>query len=127
MSIYINKDTLVMTQGITGKTGQFHTRGCVAYANASGFGFVNEVLAKIYFARLFRIAAKSGEGGQGFFAAFAGNLIGRRDDASTAGAAGSKYNFSQFHPRPGVFGKGSAAANHDVWPESIHRHGGSTV
>ena len=33
MSIYINKDTRVITQGITGKTGQFHTRGCRDYAN----------------------------------------------------------------------------------------------
>ena len=33
MSIYINKDTRVITQGITGKTGQFHTKGCQAYAN----------------------------------------------------------------------------------------------
>ena len=33
MSILINKTTRVVTQGITGKTGQFHTRGCVAYAN----------------------------------------------------------------------------------------------
>ncbi len=33
MSILINKNTRVMTQGITGKTGQFHTHGCVAYAN----------------------------------------------------------------------------------------------
>jgi len=33
MSILINKDTRVITQGITGKTGQFHTRGCQAYAN----------------------------------------------------------------------------------------------
>ena len=33
MSILINKDTKVITQGITGKTGQFHTHGCVAYAN----------------------------------------------------------------------------------------------
>ncbi len=33
MSILINKDTRVITQGITGKTGQFHTRMCVAYAN----------------------------------------------------------------------------------------------
>ena len=33
MSILINKDTRVITQGITGKTGQFHTRGCVAYAS----------------------------------------------------------------------------------------------
>ncbi len=33
MSILINKNTRVITQGITGKTGQFHTRMCVAYAN----------------------------------------------------------------------------------------------
>ncbi|OJU91166.1 MAG: succinate--CoA ligase subunit alpha, partial [Burkholderiales bacterium 66-5] len=33
MSIYINKDTKVITQGITGKTGQFHTGKCQEYAN----------------------------------------------------------------------------------------------
>jgi succinyl-CoA synthetase alpha subunit len=33
MSILINKNTRVMTQGITGKTGQFHTRMCREYAN----------------------------------------------------------------------------------------------
>jgi succinyl-CoA synthetase alpha subunit len=33
MSIYINKDTKVITQGITGKTGQFHTEKCREYAN----------------------------------------------------------------------------------------------
>src|SRR3954465_14768652 len=33
MSILINKDTKVITQGITGKTGQFHTRMGVEYAN----------------------------------------------------------------------------------------------
>jgi succinyl-CoA synthetase alpha subunit len=33
MSILIDKNTRVMTQGMTGKTGQFHTLGCVAYAN----------------------------------------------------------------------------------------------
>lgn len=31
MSILINKNTKVLTQGITGATGQFHTRQCVAY------------------------------------------------------------------------------------------------
>ncbi len=33
MAILIDKNTRVMTQGITGKTGQFHTRMCRDYAN----------------------------------------------------------------------------------------------
>ena len=33
MSILIDKNTKVITQGITGKTGQFHTRVCRDYAN----------------------------------------------------------------------------------------------
>ena len=33
MAILIDKNTKVLTQGITGKTGQFHTRGCRDYAN----------------------------------------------------------------------------------------------
>src|SRR5207248_2722960 len=33
MSILIGKDSKVMTQGITGKTGAFHTRMCRDYAN----------------------------------------------------------------------------------------------
>jgi len=33
MSILIDKNTRVVTQGITGKTGQFHTRACRDYAN----------------------------------------------------------------------------------------------
>ena len=33
MSILIDKHTKVITQGITGKTGQFHTRMCRDYAN----------------------------------------------------------------------------------------------
>jgi len=33
MSILINKNTRVITQGITGKTGQFHTRMCREYAH----------------------------------------------------------------------------------------------
>lgn len=32
MSILINKETKVITQGITGKTGQFHTQKCIEYA-----------------------------------------------------------------------------------------------
>ncbi len=35
MSILINKDTLVITQGMTGKVGQFHTQQCKAYANGA--------------------------------------------------------------------------------------------
>ena len=33
MSILINKNTKVITQGMTGKTGQFHTEKCQEYAN----------------------------------------------------------------------------------------------
>ena len=33
MSILINANTKVITQGITGKTGQFHTKMCREYAN----------------------------------------------------------------------------------------------
>ena len=33
MSILIDANTKVITQGITGKTGQFHTRACREYAN----------------------------------------------------------------------------------------------
>ncbi|HXF16374.1 MAG TPA: succinate--CoA ligase subunit alpha [Burkholderiales bacterium] len=33
MSILVDKNTKVITQGITGKTGQFHTRMCREYAN----------------------------------------------------------------------------------------------
>jgi succinyl-CoA synthetase alpha subunit len=33
MAILINRNTKVITQGITGKTGQFHTHACAAYAN----------------------------------------------------------------------------------------------
>lgn len=31
MSVLVNKETKVMTQGMTGKTGSFHTRGCRDY------------------------------------------------------------------------------------------------
>ena len=33
MSIYIDKNTRVITQGVTGKTGMFHTEKCQEYAN----------------------------------------------------------------------------------------------
>jgi succinyl-CoA synthetase alpha subunit len=33
MAILISKDTRVITQGITGKAGQIHTRACLAYGN----------------------------------------------------------------------------------------------
>lgn len=32
MSILINKDTRIVTQGITGNTGEFHTIQCLDYA-----------------------------------------------------------------------------------------------
>ena len=45
MSILIDKNTKVITQGITGKTGQFHTRMCRDYANGKT-GFVAGVNPK---------------------------------------------------------------------------------
>jgi succinyl-CoA synthetase alpha subunit len=39
VAILIDKNTKVLTQGITGKTGQFHTRACRDYANGKQ-GFV---------------------------------------------------------------------------------------
>jgi succinyl-CoA synthetase alpha subunit len=35
MSILIDKNTRVITQGMTGKVGQFHTANCIAYANGA--------------------------------------------------------------------------------------------
>ena len=51
MSILINKNTKVITQGITGKTGQFHTRMCRDYANGT---------------QLLRRRREPEEGGRGF-------------------------------------------------------------
>ena len=31
MSIFVDKNSRVVVQGITGREGQFHTRRCVAY------------------------------------------------------------------------------------------------
>ena len=50
MSILIDKNTKVITQGITGKTGQFHTRMCRDYANGT---------------QLLRRRRESEEGGRG--------------------------------------------------------------
>ncbi|MBI2083791.1 MAG: succinate--CoA ligase subunit alpha [Deltaproteobacteria bacterium] len=40
MSVLINKNTKVITQGITGKTAQFHTRQCIAYGTQVVAGVV---------------------------------------------------------------------------------------
>ena len=31
MSVFVNKNTKLVVQGITGQEGQFHTRSCIAY------------------------------------------------------------------------------------------------
>src|SRR2546429_8598125 len=38
MSILVNKNTRVLTQGITGATGQFHTKACKEYGTQMGAG-----------------------------------------------------------------------------------------
>src|SRR6202007_3073844 len=40
MSILVNKNTRVLTQGITGATGQFHTRACKEYGTRMVGGVV---------------------------------------------------------------------------------------
>ena len=40
MSILVNKNTRVVTQGITGATGQFHTRACKEYGTQMVAGVV---------------------------------------------------------------------------------------
>src|ERR1700687_562600 len=40
MSILVNKNTRVLTQGITGATGQFHTRACREYGTQMVGGVV---------------------------------------------------------------------------------------
>ena len=65
MSIHINKDTKVITQGITGKTGQFHTEKCQDYANGKNC-FVAGVNPKKAGERLRRHPdLRLGEGRQG--------------------------------------------------------------
>ena len=53
MSIYINKDTKVITQGITGKTGQFHTEKCQEYANGIGIPAASQPQAIDIFKKLY--------------------------------------------------------------------------
>ena len=72
MSILINKDTKVVTQGITGKTGQFHTRMCRDYANGQNC-FVAGVNPK-----------KAGEDFEGGGAD--GSVQGREEEGGDAGA-----------------------------------------
>ena len=36
MSILVNQDTRVICQGITGKAGAFHTKGCLDYGTEHG-------------------------------------------------------------------------------------------
>ena len=59
MSILIDKNTKVITQGITGKTGQFHTHACAAYANGKN-SFVAGVTVCMAPSTLTSVASISG-------------------------------------------------------------------
>ena len=59
MSILINKYSKVITQGITGKTGQFHTEKCQQYANGKA-AFVAGVNPKKAGEKIFDIPIFSG-------------------------------------------------------------------
>ena len=72
MSILINKNTKVITQGITGKTGQFHTEKCQEYANgkecfAAGVNpkkAGESIFGIPIFASVKEAAAQTGKGGR---------------------------------------------------------------
>ncbi len=66
MSVFVNKDTKVITQGITGKHGAFHTARCIEY----GTNFVAGVTP--------------GKGGQTFDKDPAGNAITKPDGSNAS-------------------------------------------
>jgi succinyl-CoA synthetase alpha subunit len=71
MSILIDKNTRVITQGITGKTGQFHTHACAAYANGKD---------------CFVAGVTPGKGGQSFEGIPIFDSVGAAKDATGATA-----------------------------------------
>jgi succinyl-CoA synthetase alpha subunit len=72
MSILIDKNTRVITQGITGKTGQFHTHACAAYANGKN---------------CFVAGVTPGKGGQSFEGIPIFDSVGQAKDATGATAS----------------------------------------
>ncbi len=112
MSILVNKNTKVITQGITGKTGQFHTRMCRDYANGKNC-FVAGVNPK-----------KAGEDFEGipiFANGARGEGSDRRDRQRHLRAAAVRRSGDRRggrrRPRPGdLHHRGHPGARHDPAP-----------
>lgn len=86
----------------------------------AGFGFVNEILAEVDGGRIVRIAAERCERAQRFRSdAFAGELIGRGDRATTARAGGAENEVVDAKARPGVFGERFAVGEDEIRAEAI--------
>jgi succinyl-CoA synthetase alpha subunit len=72
MAILVDKNTKVITQGITGKTGQFHTQACAAYANGQA---------------CFVAGVTPGKGGQAFEGIPVFNTVAQAKEATGATAS----------------------------------------
>lgn len=100
MSIYINKDTKVITQGITGKTGQFHTEKCIEYANGKNC-FVAGVNPKKAGEKIFDVPiyASVKEAAQGTGATVSVIYVPRRRCRRDLGSRGSRPGPGHLHHR----------------------------
>src|ERR1044071_210901 len=91
MSILVNKNTRVLTQGITGATGQFHTRACKEYGTQMVAGVTPGKGGSSFegipiFDTVARAGKENGAGGRGLYVPppFAADAILEALDADIA-------------------------------------------
>ena len=81
------------SEGAHDKSGGLENRDRVAEVNRAGLGLVDEVLAEVDVGGIGGVAAVGGEGAEGFGAvAFAGGLVGGRENAAGTWPAGAEVD-----------------------------------